>query len=65
MLYLTKSIIRSKEARKEVIGFLSDITHISKREFKNALFVGGEIPPSLTLLEKRNFINADKIWLFL
>ena len=21
--------------------------------------------PSLTLLEKRNFINADKIWLFL
>ena len=22
-------------------------------------------PPSLTLLEKRNFINADKIWLFL
>ena len=41
---LAKSIIRSKEARKEVIGFLSGITHIPKRKFKNALFVGGEIP---------------------
>ena len=41
---LAKSIIRSKEAREEVIGFLSGITHISKRKFKNALFVGGEIP---------------------
>ena len=38
------SIIRSKEAREEVIGFLSGITHIPKRKFKNALFVGGEIP---------------------
>ena len=41
---LAKSIIRSKEAREEVIGFLSKITHIPKRKFKNALFVGGEIP---------------------
>ena len=41
---LAKSIIRSKEAREEVIGFLSGITHIPKRKFKNALFVGGEIP---------------------
>ena len=41
---LAKSIIRSKEARKEVIGFLSGITHIPKIKFKNALFVGGEIP---------------------
>ena len=41
---LAKSIIRSKEARKEVIGFLSGITHIPKREFRHALFVGGEIP---------------------
>ena len=43
---LAKSIIRSKEVREEVIGFLSGITHIPKREFKNALFVGGEIPKS-------------------
>ena len=43
---LAKSIIRSKEAREEVIGFLSGITHIPKRKFKNALFVGGEIPKS-------------------
>ena len=41
---LAKSIIRSKEAREEVIGFLSGITHIPKREFRHALFVGGEIP---------------------
>ena len=41
---LAKSIIRSKEAREEVIGFLSGITHIPKRKFQNALFVGGEIP---------------------
>ena len=41
---LAKSIIRSKEAREEVIGFLSGITHIPERKFKNALFVGGEIP---------------------
>ena len=41
---LAKSVIRSKEARKEVIGFLSGITHIPKIKFKHALFVGGEIP---------------------
>ena len=41
---LAKSIIRSKEAREEVIGFLSGITHIPKRKFRRALFVGGEIP---------------------
>ena len=41
---LAKSIIRSKEARKEVIDFLSGITHIPKKEFRHALFVGGEIP---------------------
>ena len=41
---LAKSIIRSKEARGSVIKFLSGITHIPKREFRNALFVGGEIP---------------------
>ena len=41
---LAKSIIRSKEAREEVIGFLSGITHIPKRKFRHALFVGGEIP---------------------
>lgn len=41
---LAKSILRSEEARSEVIGFLSVITHIPKRKFKNALFVGGEIP---------------------
>ena len=40
---LAKSIIRSKEAREEVIGFLSGITHIPKRKFRHALFVGGEI----------------------
>ncbi len=41
---LAKSILRSKEARELVIKFLSGITHISKRKFKDALFVGGEIP---------------------
>ena len=41
---LAKSILRSEEARSEVIGFLSGVTHIPKRKFKNALFVGGEIP---------------------
>ena len=41
---LAKSILRSEEARSEVIGFLSGITHIPKRKFQNALFVGGEIP---------------------
>ena len=40
---LAKSILRSEEARSEVIRFLSGITHIPKRKFKNALFVGGEI----------------------
>lgn len=29
---LAKSVIRSKEARKEVIGFLSGITHIPKNQ---------------------------------
>ena len=41
---LAKSILRSKEARGPVIKFLSGITHIPKRKFKDALFVGGEIP---------------------
>ena len=41
---LAKSILRSKEAGGPVIKFLSGITHISKRKFKDALFVGGEIP---------------------
>ena len=41
---LAKSILRSEEARSEVIVFLSGVTHIPKRKFKNALFVGGEIP---------------------
>ena len=40
---LAKSILRSKEAGGPVIKFLSGITHISKRKFKDALFVGGEI----------------------
>ena len=41
---LAKSILRSKEARGPVIKFLSGITYIPKRKFKDALFVGGEIP---------------------
>ena len=40
---LAKSILRSKEAGGPVIKFLSGITHISKRKFKDALFVCGEI----------------------
>mgnify|MGYP001624344949 CR=1 FL=1 len=38
-------------------------------DFYELFFEDGELAsrelPSLTLLEKRNFINADKIWLFL
>ena len=41
---LAKSILRSKEARDPVVKFLSGITHIPKKQFQNALFVGGEIP---------------------
>ena len=49
--------IEKKESENKTIRFpLPLIKEIEKTLEGN---------PSLTLLEKRNFINADKIWLFL
>lgn len=39
-----KAIFRSQEARGMISSFLSEITGISKEDFLNAYFVGGEIP---------------------
>lgn len=37
----------------------------SEKTVEGRAVIDKETGPSLTLLEKRNFINADKIWLFL
>ena len=39
-----KAIFRSQEARGMISSFLSEITGISKEDFLNAYFIGGEIP---------------------
>lgn len=73
MLFLTYNSYKKGIIAMEKIGFR---LNIEKKESENKtirfpLPLIKEIEktlegtPSLTLLEKRNFINADKIWLFL
>lgn len=55
---------RLRELREDKDLYQKDIAKILNMSQTGYSQYETEIP-SLTLLEKRNFINADKIWLFL